>query len=60
VVIRSERRLSLKKGVELDLLSPDLLDFDLEKLSAAIQPERSNHFFILLIECKTHRHTHEE
>lgn len=37
----------LKKGVELDLLSPDLLDFDLEKLSAAIQPERSNQFTYL-------------
>lgn len=37
----------LKKGVELDLLSPDLLDFDLEKLAAAIQPERSNQFTYL-------------
>ncbi|WP_111855897.1 ribonucleoside-diphosphate reductase subunit alpha [Acinetobacter oleivorans] len=37
----------LKKGVELDLLSPDLLDFELEKLAAAIQPERSNQFTYL-------------
>ena len=37
----------LKKGIELDLLSPDLLDFDLAKLSAAIQPERSNQFTYL-------------
>lgn len=37
----------LKKGVELDLLSPDLLKFDLEKLAAAIQPERSNQFTYL-------------
>lgn len=37
----------LKKGIELDLLSPDLLNFDLAKLSAAIQPERSNQFTYL-------------
>ncbi|SDB92632.1 ribonucleoside-diphosphate reductase subunit alpha [Acinetobacter boissieri] len=37
----------LKKGVELELLSPVLLDFDLEKLSNAIQPERSNQFTYL-------------
>ncbi|HAV5377271.1 TPA: ribonucleoside-diphosphate reductase subunit alpha [Acinetobacter baumannii] len=37
----------LKKGVELDLLSPDLLKLDLEKLAAAIQPERSNQFTYL-------------
>ncbi|KCW19482.1 ribonucleoside-diphosphate reductase, alpha subunit [Acinetobacter baumannii 25442_1] len=37
----------LKKGVELDLLSPDLLKFDLEKLAAAIQQERSNQFTYL-------------
>ncbi|EXR26995.1 ribonucleoside-diphosphate reductase, alpha subunit [Acinetobacter sp. 1281984] len=37
----------LNKGVELDLLSPDLLKFDLEKLAAAIQPERSNQFTYL-------------
>lgn len=37
----------LKKGVELDLLSPDLLKFDLEKLAAAIQPEHSNQFTYL-------------
>lgn len=29
------------------MLSPDLLDFDLEKLAAAIQPERSNQFTYL-------------
>ncbi|MDR7655645.1 ribonucleoside-diphosphate reductase subunit alpha [Acinetobacter junii] len=37
----------LMKGIELDLLSPDLLNFDLAKLSAAIQPERSNQFTYL-------------
>ncbi|WP_256415476.1 ribonucleoside-diphosphate reductase subunit alpha [Acinetobacter sp. 5862] len=37
----------LKKGIELDLLSADLLNFDLAKLSAAIQPERSNQFTYL-------------
>ncbi|MBF7695874.1 ribonucleoside-diphosphate reductase subunit alpha [Acinetobacter rathckeae] len=37
----------LKKGVELELLSPVLLEFDLEKLSNAIQPERSNQFTYL-------------
>ncbi|ESK40561.1 ribonucleoside-diphosphate reductase, alpha subunit [Acinetobacter nectaris CIP 110549] len=37
----------LKKGIELDLLSPELLNFDLAKLSAAIQPERSNQFTYL-------------
>src|SRR5574344_698007 len=37
----------LKKGVELDLLSADLLEFDLAKLAAAIQPERSNQFTYL-------------
>ena len=37
----------LKKGVELELLSPELLNFDLEKLAAAIKPERSNQFTYL-------------
>lgn len=37
----------LKKGIELELLSEDLLNFDLAKLSAAIQPERSNQFTYL-------------
>ncbi|CAM4303130.1 ribonucleoside-diphosphate reductase subunit alpha [Acinetobacter dispersus] len=37
----------LKKGIELDLLSKDLLDFDLAKLAAAIKPERSNQFTYL-------------
>ncbi|AVZ85046.1 ribonucleoside-diphosphate reductase subunit alpha [Acinetobacter sp. WCHA45] len=37
----------LKKGIELDLLSADLLNFDLAKLAAAIQPERSNQFTYL-------------
>lgn len=37
----------LKKGVELELLSPDLLSFDLTQLSKAIQPERSNQFTYL-------------
>ncbi|WP_278364081.1 ribonucleotide reductase N-terminal alpha domain-containing protein, partial [Acinetobacter schindleri] len=37
----------LKKGIELELLSPELLNFDLTKLAAAIQPERSNQFTYL-------------
>ncbi|VXA55832.1 ribonucleoside diphosphate reductase, alpha subunit [Acinetobacter proteolyticus] len=37
----------LKKGIELDLLSEDLLNFDLTKLAAAIKPERSNQFTYL-------------
>lgn len=37
----------LRKGVELELLAPELLEFDLAKLSAAIQPERSNQFTYL-------------
>ena len=37
----------LKKGIELELLSPKLLNFDLAKLAAAIQPERSNQFTYL-------------
>ncbi|ESK56234.1 ribonucleoside-diphosphate reductase subunit alpha [Acinetobacter tjernbergiae] len=37
----------LKKGIELDLLSADLLNFDLAKLAVAIQPERSNQFTYL-------------
>ena len=37
----------LKKGIELDLLSPELLNFDLAKLAAAIKPERSNQFTYL-------------
>ncbi len=37
----------LKKGIELDLLAPELLNFDLEQLAAAIQPERSNQFTYL-------------
>jgi ribonucleoside-diphosphate reductase alpha chain len=37
----------LKKGIELELLSPELLNFDLAKLATAIQPERSNQFTYL-------------
>lgn len=38
----------LKKGVELEILSPVLLEkFDLKKLAAAIVPERSNQFTYL-------------
>ena len=37
----------LKKGIELELISPELLNFDLAKLAAAIQPERSNQFTYL-------------
>ena len=37
----------LKKGIELELLSAELLNFDLAKLAAAIRPERSNQFTYL-------------
>jgi ribonucleoside-diphosphate reductase alpha chain len=37
----------LNKGVELELLSPELLNFDLDKLKAAIDPSRSNQFTYL-------------
>lgn len=37
----------LNKGIELELLSPELLNFDLAKLAAAIKPERSNQFTYL-------------
>ncbi len=37
----------LKKGIELDLLLQIFLNFDLAKLAAAIQPERSNQFTYL-------------
>lgn len=37
----------LNKGVALELLSPELLKFDLTQLKAAIQPERSNQFTYL-------------
>lgn len=37
----------LKKGVELELLSPELLNFDFKQLANAIQPERSNQFTYL-------------
>lgn len=37
----------LTKAVDLDLVSPELLKFDLEKLSAAIQPDRTNNFTYL-------------
>ncbi|OUY05660.1 ribonucleoside-diphosphate reductase subunit alpha [Acinetobacter populi] len=37
----------LQKGVEHDLLDPELLNYDLKKLAAAIRPERSNQFTYL-------------
>ncbi len=37
----------LKKGVELDLISSELLNFDIEKLSNAILPERDLQFTYL-------------
>ena len=37
----------IKKGVELELLSPDLLSYDLEKLGQAILPERDLQFTYL-------------
>jgi len=37
----------LKRGVELELLSPDLLKFDLAKLADAIEPERDFQFTYL-------------
>ncbi|KAA8734483.1 ribonucleoside-diphosphate reductase subunit alpha [Acinetobacter qingfengensis] len=37
----------LQKGVDCDLLDPELLKFDLEQLATAIKPERSNQFTYL-------------
>ena len=37
----------LQRGVELELISPELLKFDLAQLKAAIKPERSNQFTYL-------------
>lgn len=37
----------LTKAVELELISPDLLTYDLDKLAAAINPERTNNFTYL-------------
>ncbi len=37
----------LRKGVALELLAPTLLEFNLDKLAAAIEPERSNQFTYL-------------
>ena len=37
----------LKKGVELELLSPELLQFDLPALASAIRPERTKAFTYL-------------
>ena len=37
----------IRKGVELELVSPDLLTFDLNKLGAAILPERDYQFTYL-------------
>jgi ribonucleoside-diphosphate reductase alpha chain len=37
----------LEKGVALELIDPQLLSFDLEKLKAAIDPSRSNQFTYL-------------
>lgn len=40
----------MQKGIELELLSPTLNDFDLEKLSQAIRPERDNQFTYLSLQ----------
>ena len=40
----------LEKAVELSLVSPELLKFNLEKLSAAIKPERTNQFTYLALQ----------
>ncbi len=37
----------LQRGVELELISPELLKFDMAQLKAAIKPERSNQFTYL-------------
>lgn len=39
--------LYIKRGVELELLAPKLLDFDLERLGQALLPERDNQFTYL-------------
>ncbi len=35
------------KGIELELISPDLLSFDLDRVGAALRPERDNQFSYL-------------
>ena len=42
--------LFVKRGVELELLDPKLLEFDLEKLGQALQPERDMQFSLLGIQ----------
>lgn len=37
----------LKRGIKEELLSPELLNFDLAKITAALQPERDNQFTYL-------------
>jgi ribonucleoside-diphosphate reductase alpha chain len=46
-VIRSGFIDFLKEGVEAELIDPRLLDYDIERLSAFIQPERDNTFSYL-------------
>ena len=37
----------IKKGIEYELLCPSLMDFDIEKLSQALKPERDHQFTYL-------------
>ena len=37
----------VRKGVDLELLAPEMLDFDLSRLAAAIRPERDRRFQFL-------------
>ncbi|MEM9020343.1 MAG: ribonucleoside-diphosphate reductase subunit alpha [Planctomycetota bacterium] len=47
VVYRGKFEAALKAGVEADLLDPELLTYDLDKLVAAMRPERDESFTYL-------------
>ena len=46
-VYRENFKHFIKKGIDNDRLSKDLLDFDIEKLAAALEPERDNLFLYM-------------
>ncbi len=46
----------IKKGIELDLLNPELGQFDLNKIAAAINPNRDKLFFYLGTQILTDRY----
>lgn len=47
VIYRGKFEQALRDGVEADLLDPELLNFDLERLTAAMKPERDETFTYL-------------